>query len=165
MILTSYIDEAGTHAGSGVTVMGGYVARLGQWRHFDEKWRRLLKQYGLTHMHTVEMLQAKGQFRRGWDQQRAMELLLKSDKIIAKHTMFGITAFVNDEDYKNIYAKEPRPRKIPLDTRYGLRFRLMMIFITKKVAEEEHRNDLSIDFLLESGAKNAGDAVRIFGLF
>jgi hypothetical protein len=165
MILTSYIDEAGTHAGSGVTVMGGYLARLGQWRHFDEKWRRLLKHYDLTHMHTVEMLQAKGQFHRGWDQHRAMELLLKSDKIINKHTMFGISAFVGDDDYKNIYAKEPRPKKIPLDTRYGLCFRLMVIFIVRKAAEEERRDDLCINFVLESGAKNAGDARRIFNLF
>lgn len=165
MILTAYIDEAGTHDGSPVTVMGGYVSRLGQWRHFDEKWNRLLKRYGLSHMHTIEMLQANGQFRRGWDQVRAGELLERLQKIIDEHIMFGISTFVSDLDYKNIYSAGEKPRKMPLDTRYGLCFRLMLISITQRIQKEEKRDDLCLNVVLESGAKNAGDAVRIFNLF
>jgi hypothetical protein len=111
MILTAYIDEAGTHGGSPVTVMGGYVARLGQWRHFDEKWDGLLKRNALTHLHTIEMLQANGQFRTGWDQQRALALIIKSNKIIDRYTMFGISAFVSDRDYKEFYESGERPKK------------------------------------------------------
>jgi uncharacterized protein DUF3800 len=164
VIFSAYIDEAGTHGGSPLTVMGGYVARLGQWRHFDEKWVRMLRRYGLTHMHTIEMLQANGQFRRGWDQPRAMELLHKAQKIINRHSLFGISAFVSDDDYKNFYAAGEKPRKIPLDTRYGLCFRLMLISITQRLQLEERRH-ICLNVVLESGAKNAGDATRIFNLF
>jgi hypothetical protein len=163
MILTAYIDEAGTHAGSPVTVMGGYVARLGQWHHFDQKWDRILKRYRISHKHTKDMLHGSGEFKR-WTQDRALALLRETEKIIDQHMLFGFSTFVTDKDYLEMYAAE-WPTKIPLDTRYGLCFRLVMSLVPKKVFEEERRDDLTLNVVLESGPKNAGDAVRIFNLF
>jgi hypothetical protein len=41
----------------------------------------------------------------------------------------------------------------------------MLIFIAKKVGEEEGHEGVCLNVVLESGAKNAGDAARIFNLF
>jgi hypothetical protein len=42
VIVTVYIDESGTHDGSPVLIMAGWVGRFGQWASFDPKWERLL---------------------------------------------------------------------------------------------------------------------------
>jgi len=163
VILTAYIDEAGTHKGSPLTAMGGYVARLGQWQHFDREWRRMLQRHSLTHVHVIDVLNGRNEFR-GWTQDRALKLWREVEKITSKYTLFGSATFVSDKDYRDLYAAD-WPKKIPLDTRYGLCFRLITILVFKKVYENEKRHDLSLNMVLESGASNAGDAVRIFNLF
>jgi len=157
------MDEAGTHEGSPLTAMGGYVARLGQWKHFDREWLRMLQRHSLTHVHLIDVLYGRNQFS-GWTQDRALKLWLEAEKITSKYTLFGFATFVRDKDYRDLYAAD-WPNKIPLDTRYGLCFRLIMNLLFKKVYEKEKRNDLSLNIVLEAGARNEGDAVRIFNLF
>jgi hypothetical protein len=164
MIYIAYIDEAGTHAGSPLTTMGGYVARLGQWQHFDRKWLRLMKRYGLTHIHVIDILNGKNEFS-GWTQERALQLWREAEKITSKHTLFGFATLVSDKDYYECYATDPRPKKIPLDTKYGLCFRLIMNLVFKKIYDEERRDDITLGMVLEDGAKNRGDAKRIFNQF
>jgi hypothetical protein len=144
--------------------MGGYVARLGQWQHFDAKWRRLLKRNGVSHIHIIDVLNGRNEFR-GWTQDRALQLWQDAEKITSKHTLFGFATLVSDKDYLEIYAAGPPPKKVPLDTRYGLCFRLIMNLVFKKIYEEERRDDLTLNMVLEAGAENAGDAERIFNLF
>jgi hypothetical protein len=40
--LTAYLDESGTHDGSRLTVMAGWVGYTDRWRDFDRKWNALL---------------------------------------------------------------------------------------------------------------------------
>jgi hypothetical protein len=144
--------------------MGGYVARLGQWQHFDTKWRRALARRGLTHIHTKDLLNGSGEFN-GWNYDQGIKLTLDTEKIVARHTLFGFSTFVSDKDYREIYVAGEKPKKIPLDTRYGLCFRLVLSIVPKKIRDAMPRDDISLNLVLEDGAQNAGDAVRIFNLF
>jgi hypothetical protein len=92
--------------------MGGYVARLGQWQHFDTKWRRLLKRNGVSHIHIIDVLNGRNEFR-GWTQDRALQLWQDAEKITSKHTLFGFATLVSDKDYLEIYAAGPPPKKVP----------------------------------------------------
>jgi hypothetical protein len=164
VILTVYIDEAGTHDNSPITTMGGYVAQLDQWQIFDRVWPRFLERYGLTHLHTIDVLNGRGECQ-GWVQDQAIKFWTEESRLIANHTLFGFSSLVTDEDYREFYDVGERPRKIPLDTRYGLCFRLILNFIPQKVYETAPHEDVTLNFVLEAGAKNAGDAERIFQLF
>jgi hypothetical protein len=64
VIVTVFMDESGTHD-SPVTILAGWVARLGQWAAFDPKWDRLLKRNGLSYFHSKKMRHSNGDFR-GW---------------------------------------------------------------------------------------------------
>jgi hypothetical protein len=123
----------------------------------------MLKRHSLTHVHLIDVLNGHNECR-GWTQDRALQLWREAEKITSKHTLFGFATFVSDKDYQEIYAAD-WPAKIHLDTRYGLCFRLIMNLVFKKVSEEEKRDDLSLNMVLESGDQHAGDAVRIFDLF
>ena len=160
MIVTVYIDESGTHD-SGVTVLGGWVGRLGQWSGFDPPWRKLLKNNGLDYFHSKSMRQSKGQFR-DWKVFEKFAFTQRAAEIALKHLEFGFTVALSDAAYEQHYIAGYRPKKIPLDTRYGLCFRHCLSLVPMMAKDAFRGRDLDINFVLESGHKNAGDAQRIF---
>jgi len=55
------------------------------------------------------------------------------------------------------------PRKLRLDSKYGLCFRNCLLFFALEGLKRMHRKRYpTLYFVLESGHKNAGDALRIF---
>jgi hypothetical protein len=160
MIVTVYIDESGTHE-SGVTVLGGWVGRMGQWSGFDPLWRKLLKKNGLDHFHSKSMRQSRGQFK-GWRVFEKLEFTQRAAEVALKHLEFGFTVALSDAAYEQHYIAGYRPKKIPLDTRYGLCFRHCLSLVPMMAKDAFKGRDLDISFVLESGHKNAGDARRIF---
>jgi hypothetical protein len=153
------IDESGTH-GSGVTILGGWVGRLGQWAGFDPKWVKLLKKCGLTFFHSRKMRQTKDQFR-GWTRGQKIAFTQAAADLALKHLEFGFTITLRDDAYRDFYVAGNRPREVQLDSAYGLCFRFCLSLVPG-LAREAFKRDLDIDFVLESGHKNAGDAKRIF---
>jgi hypothetical protein len=162
VIVTVYIDESGTHD-SGVTILGGWVARLGQWATFDPKWNKLLKRNGLTYFHSRKMRHTKGQFR-GWTREKKHAFIQAAAELGLKSLEFGFTIALPDAAYEQHYVGGLRPREIPLDSRYGLCFRYCLSLIPGFAKDAFRGKELDINFVLESGHVNAGDAERIFNL-
>jgi hypothetical protein len=76
--------------------------------------------------------------------------------------MFGFSIMLLKTEYLEHYRNAERPRKIQFNSMYGLCFRFCAVFITDLVQKTLKRSDLTMNFILESGAKNAGDAERVF---
>ena len=159
MIVTIYIDESGTH-GSPVTILAGWVGRLGQWATFDPKWNRLLKRSDLSHFHSKTMRHSGGEFK-GWTIAEKQAFLAKAAKL-GKTLEFGFTIILGENDYQEHYLAGHRPKEIQLDSRYGLCFRYCLGLIPSLAIQSFKKNDLEISFVLESGHVNFGDADRIF---
>ena len=51
MILTSYLDESGTHGGD-VTIMAGFLADARQWRKFEKRTTKLFARFRVDIFHT-----------------------------------------------------------------------------------------------------------------
>jgi hypothetical protein len=160
VIVTVYIDESGTH-GSGVTILGGWVGRLGQWATFDPKWVKLLKRNGLTYFHSKKMRATKDEFK-DWTREHKFAFTQQAASLALKNLEFGFTISVSDEAYEDHYVAGYRPREIPLDSPYGLCFRYCLSLIPGFAKDAFGDRDLDINFVLEAGHKNAGDALRIF---
>ncbi|MGD0023194.1 MAG: DUF3800 domain-containing protein [Xanthobacteraceae bacterium] len=160
VIVSVYIDESGTH-GSGLTILGGWVGRLGQWATFDPKWVKLLKRNGLTYFHSKKMRGTKDEFK-GWTRERKFGFTQQAASLALKNLEFGFTISVIDKAYQDHYVAGNRPREIPLDSRYGLCFRYCLSLIPGFAKDVFKGRDLDINFILESGHNNAGDAERIF---
>jgi ASC-1-like (ASCH) protein len=159
MIVTVYIDESGTHESS-VTILGGWVGRLGQWANFDPKWRRLLKRSRPTYFHSKKLRHSKGKFK-GWSITEKQAFMAKAAKF-GKELEFGFTIILADEDYQQHYVAGQRPKEVQLDTRYGICFRYCLGMIPPLAMQAFGTKDLEISFVLESGHQNFGDAERIF---
>ncbi|MEH2486453.1 DUF3800 domain-containing protein [Bradyrhizobium sp. AZCC 2230] len=161
MIVTVYIDESGTHE-SGYTILGGWVGRLGQWATFAPKWKSLLKKNGLTYFHSNKMRQSKGEFK-GWKIVQKRVFMNRAASLALNNLEFGFTVALNDEDYRRLYLSGGDARGKRLDSRYGLCFRHCLSFVPHHAIQAfKDHSDLDIQFVMEAGHKNYGDAERIF---
>jgi hypothetical protein len=163
VIISAYIDESGTHGGP-TMLMACLVGRLGQWSSFDPKWRKYLRRYGLTYYHSKEMKHSEGEFK-GWTIAKKYQFASGAAKLTEKHTMFGMTTVLREDDYSTHYIANDRPKEVQLDSSYGLCFRFTLARMVEIIRHTYgDRGDIEIDFVLESGHRNFGDAERIFKL-
>ena len=68
MDLIAYLDEAGTHAGTRLTVIAGWIADIDRWRVGNASiplWAELLARNNLSHVHGTDLMSGKGPFK-GW---------------------------------------------------------------------------------------------------
>ena len=74
VILTSYFDESGTHAGSPATVMAGVMGNVAQWNRFERGIATLKWKHGFRILHTKDFKQRTGEFS-GWSPERCLRLI------------------------------------------------------------------------------------------
>ena len=170
-MLTAHIDESGTHADSPISVMAGYVGNATQWKHFKTDWAALVAKAGVRHIHAVDLLKSTKQFK-GWKPEEVNTLVISLDNMIARHLQLGFAVIVRDDDYRNIYGAGPHPKSPPKDSKYGVLFRACLVFVPGVIASElklvgptARAEPATINFALEGGHPNSGDARRLFDLY
>jgi hypothetical protein len=144
MLLTMKLDEANSHDEAEVMVMGGWIARLGQWNRFDHKWKKALRKHGLEYFHAQEM--PRHPFG------------LKAAKVSDDHLMAGFVIRLDRKDYE-VYRAGPWGGKAQPDSMYGLGFRYLLS-AGLEVGLHEYP-DLKLNFIVESGHPNGGAANEI----
>jgi len=169
MIITTYIDESGTHDSSPISVIAGYVGTTIQWERFNADWTALVRKVGVRFIHGVELSKRTGQFR-GWKAEDVNALMVSLDGVIAAHLELGFSVIVRDDDYKSIYGAGPHPSRVPKDSKYGVCFRACLRFVPSFIASAYKRAgrtapEMTINFELERGHRNVGDARRLFDLY
>jgi hypothetical protein len=165
MFLTAYLDESGTHGdASRCVVIGCYIATAAQWRDFDLRWRKLRTKYGFDHFHAKDFRKGKGAFR-GWPAAKQSAFLVDQDRLISKRTQFGFAFVLDLAEYKTDYLQNTRPKKIQLDSAYGLCFRFIIGWIARTLGPALSDDKFSLLIIMEAGHKNSGDIVRILKEF
>lgn len=162
MNLTAYLDESGTHGGSPITVMGGVMANAKQWRKFEKDFRLLKQEHGFKTFHTRKFKKKRGDFL-GWSNEQCLRLTLAMDEISRTAFTEAVSMTLDNSDYEEEYRGDNTPRKLRLDSKYGLCFRQCLYFFSLEAMKRQYRGKYpKLHFVLESGHKNAGDAERIF---
>jgi hypothetical protein len=88
-------------------------------------------------------------------------LALSLDGVIARYLQLGFSVIVRDDDYKNIYGAGPHPRR-PVWLAFVPSFIASELKLAGQGALAEPTR---IDFALEGGHANIGDARRLFELY
>ena len=79
-MFTGYYDESGTHGGSPFTILAGFVASPEHWAHFEREWRKVLRNYGLTHLRAKHLFHRQKQHKNWKDKQVRRLPVLSRDK-------------------------------------------------------------------------------------
>ena len=173
VILTAFLDESGTHGGDGTpgnpaseaTVMAGMMATAQQWARFAGNANALRHRYGFRNLHMKDFISKQGDFA-GWSPEKQVTLIGDLGSIIqAPSLMEGVTYRVDNKEYLSDFIGE-RPKKVALDSAYGFCFRNCMVHLAfeaeRRLGHHKKWEETKLHFVLESGHKNAGDALRVF---
>jgi hypothetical protein len=166
VILTAYFDESGTHGGSALSVMAGFIGDARQWRKFKKRTSKLFTRFGVDIFHTIDLKRTDKDFE-GWKVDRKIEFLDEFQHVINETLERGFASILRQADYdyyRNLYWP-PKARK---DSQYGLLCRASMSSaVDSALAVPRWRDGAEprLKIVLESGHKNAPDAVRLYDFF
>src|SRR5229473_3740600 len=133
MILTAYFDESGTHDGSGLSAMAGFVGNARQWSKFEKRAGKLFKRFRVDVFHTIDVRRTDKDFE-GWKVDRKIEFLDEFQHIINETLESGVASFIRDDDYE-YYSKLSWPKKTRRDSKYGILFRACLSQVVDTMAQ------------------------------
>jgi hypothetical protein len=159
---TAYLDESGTHDGSDVTVMGGVLGRVDQWKLFQAGYEKAKKKHGFRVFHTKKFKKKSGDFK-GWDDNQCVALWNDLGRLTNSGLTDCVAVALDNETYARQYKADGAPRRARLDSAYGLCFRICLAYFILEMMTRKYRKKFpELHIVLEAGHQNSGDAERIF---
>jgi len=158
MVFTAYLDESGTHAGSPISAMAGFVGDARQWRKFEKRVGKLFKRFRVNVFHAIDVRRGHKDFD-GWTVDRKIEFHDEFQHIINETLESGVVAFISDDDYK-YYCGLYWPKKTRVDTKYTIMFRACLAQIVDVVGHIPQAKEPRLHVVLEDGHVNKNDATR-----
>jgi hypothetical protein len=155
---TGYFDESGTHAGTKVSTMAGFIGDARQWRKYEKRTSRLFARYGVRVFHAIDVRRGHGAFK-GWSIDRKIEFLDNFQHIINETLESGVATFIRDDDYK-YYLGLYWPPRTRWDSKYTIMFRACLAQIVDTIGHIPQRTEPRLHVVLEDGHTNAEDARR-----
>jgi hypothetical protein len=99
-VLQGYFDDSGTHDGSRVVAIGGFIAREEQWQEFEREWKeRVLSQCKVFRMADLE--NGYGEFA-GWPKEKKHSLINTVTEIALRYAKHAVSGLVIAQDYDEI---------------------------------------------------------------
>jgi hypothetical protein len=105
----AFFDESGTHAGSAVVCVAGYLFDEPQVAHFEREWRDLLGRYGVPCFHMSDCAHGAGAFADIAKAER-VELARTAIGIIRRRARMGLAAAVAEPEFRKVFP-EPEYRE------------------------------------------------------
>ena len=152
-VFTSFFDESNTHAGAKWLVVGGFGGRAQSWLDFEERWATLLREHGLSHLHTKALMRLRREFDE-WTPSRRDKFVAKLALALRGAVLVGWACAIDQDAFRA--ASTTLSRRIPRDSAYGFCFRVSAIRILDHLAAI---GPGPVSFVLEQGHKNSGNAL------
>ena len=149
-----YIDESGSHGGSPVLCLAGYVFKTGQARLLTRKWQRILNAHGLAYFRMSDCAHGNGPFA-GMDKSHRAAIASEMIELIKLRATYGFAVTVNEQEYRSIIPAND----VAVGGPYSFCIRVCMIAIWSWAQKNGFRGDFA--YFLESGHRNQGEANSI----
>jgi hypothetical protein len=157
VLLTGYFDESGTHRGSPVSVVAGYIATVIQWRVFESKWRKMLDKAGVETFHVADLCNSRNEFH-GWTEERRRVLIKQAARIIKEQTELGVGFAVLVNDF---YQVIPLGLQEWVGGLYGWTGMYLLGYVRRWAKEAKY--PMPVNCFFEAGAKGRHELDRLMG--
>src|SRR5580704_8258852 len=101
MTMEAYFDESGTHQGSPVMCVAGYLFAAEQALHLSREWGETLDEFGVACFHMADCAQGVKKFSKLGNQQRK-DLVIRLVGIIRRRMEIGIAVSISETDFGSI---------------------------------------------------------------
>lgn len=135
-MIRAYLDESGTHKGSSLTVVAGWVGLSDAWKSFTKEWNGILKKSGTPYFHAKDP--------------KCEPLKGPLAHSIAKRKLLGVAWALAPSDFKENTSDQ---FKTALGNPYSTCAYLCTIMITRIAKRYSYE---SIALVFESGQRNEG---------
>lgn len=159
MLYTAYFDEADTHGPAPTIIMAGFLGSAPQWEMFGRRLRGLQRRDGFSIFHANEFKAKTGEFV-SWGDAKSMKLVNDLTELVRDNLTEGLTVHLERDRYLNEYRAPPIPKRMTLDSQYGVCFRACMRQLLEIIWRDGKHHRL--DIVIEDGHQNVNDCVRIF---
>jgi hypothetical protein len=165
MAIIAYMDESGTH-GSETMLMSAWAASEAQWSKFEERATAFFLENDVKIFHAKEWRGGHGDFA-GWSMNKKAKFMDDFGALINTTTEIGCTAILKMSDYRMHYVNGVKPKKLQMDTPYGICFRAALAFVAQAAVTLDawKGEQRTLNVIVEQGHKNAGDVQRLFEMF
>jgi hypothetical protein len=99
--IESYFDESGSHSGSPVLCVAGYVLSKRNARLMSAAWLKMLKRYRVSCFHMVDCAHGNEEFADLTLPER-IEIEKEAISLIKKYTFRGLAVTINEEEFRTL---------------------------------------------------------------
>jgi hypothetical protein len=150
-MLEAYFDESGSHDGSPVLCVAGYLFEKEGAKTLDSKWRQVLERFSLPFFHMVDCAHGAEPFDKlSKDERIAVEKEMIA--LIRSHTIFGFAVGVDEKEYNNLFRTDN-----PFGTAYSYCCWTCLTAIHNWIARRAYMNH-EIAYFFEAGHRDQGEA-------
>jgi len=157
---TIYLDESGIQDASPILVMGGAAATGSQWQIFDRQWGAVLEREQLPYIHYVDMVGRRKIYRK-YSTPEVVRIGAELASIALSTIPLTVSALLRPDDYHSIYTID-ETRRLHRNIPLGILFRATASFLPSYIVDAGLDDQPLIDFVYETGAKNAGDIAQLY---
>src|SRR5260370_40229759 len=102
-MIDAYLDESGIHDGAAICVIAGYFGGRGQWRKFEQDWRKALDdaRLPLEKFHAKNLIKRQG-FFADWNDSKHSAFLSKIADVICRYKIYPVTQTVIVSDFNSL---------------------------------------------------------------
>ena len=148
-VMEAYFDESGTHEGSPIVCVAGYLFENGNATALDVAWREMLQEKGLPFFRMSDCAHSTGPFK-GWSKSDTTDLATKTIELVKAYATHGFAASVDLDDFHLI------PNLGLFDSAYS--FSCLQMLLGVKQWADANKFCGEIAYIFESGALHQSEA-------
>lgn len=155
MLAEVYIDDSGSHAGSPVLCLAGYVFGCDEAKTLSRRWSEVLDAYHLPFFHMVDCAHGAEPFGKLSPEQRiAVEKEMIA--LIREHSEYGFAVSVAERDYEAVI---PSALKVHIGSAYSFCVRQCLTLVKDWLNSSGFKGDVAYYF--EAGHARQCEALSI----
>jgi hypothetical protein len=160
VMLDVFIDESGTHQGSKVFILAGYLGTADEWASVEARFRRADKHAGVP-FHAVDCANGgKDYLKIKMHKEKRNRITKKMVKIVNDHDIFGVGCGVWLDDYESVYPRNGQHWETWLLHPFRICFQLLMGEMCR-YAETKYPNE-KLAVVLEDSPHWYPSAAKVF---
>jgi hypothetical protein len=107
--VTGWFDDSGTHKGSEIVYMAGFVAKVTRWKRFRERWLKILKHFDVPYFHAHDLNVFAPPYT-GWHEEDRVKFVTALQRPITDELSAPIISVVYRAAYNELVVGRLRSR-------------------------------------------------------
>lgn len=158
VIAEVWLDDSGTHEGSDVVCLGGFIASHDRWRRLTPEWRGVLDVFGVPYFDSNKLHHFKKPYA-GWNEGKRTAFIHQLHEVVHRHMSAPVMSAVDVATHREA-ARDRETRKI-IGSPIGLTMRAILFNVRKWARDRSYSGPVT--YFIDGGMKARGEISTLLG--